>query len=47
MNKFFVALCTASAALFAVTPASAAIIHDIIMHEIIVQRPFWMSLFGG
>ena len=47
MNKFFAALCTASAALFAVTPASAAIIHDIIMHDIIVQRPFWMSLFGG
>lgn len=47
MTKFFAALCTASAALFAVTPASAAIMHDIVLHDIIVQRPFWMNLFGG
>lgn len=47
MNKFFGALCAASAAMLAATPASAVIIHDI---DIIVQRSIWvqfMSLFGG
>ena len=42
MYKLFAVLSAAAAAMLAATPASAVVLHDII-----VQRPFWMSLFGG